>query len=197
MKKYILLLSLLLSIVVNAQNDNHIKFMGIPLGQQLHSFIFKLKQKGLEDGANGRLSKSLKQYEMRGRFLGVSNQDIIIQYYDDKTVVGVFTSYNYKSWDEALKQYNYIKTMLTKKYGKPKKCEEKFLSNAIPKDDKGKFQAVKSDKCRYLSKYGVDSGYIEVKISNGANYLNASLIDVVLTYWDESDIKKRNPLDDL
>ena len=87
--------------------------------------------------------------------------------------------------------------MLTKKYGKPKKCEEKFLSNAIPKDDKGKFQAVKSDKCRYLSKYGVDSGYIEVKISNGANYLNASLIDVVLTYWDESDIKKRNPLDDL
>ncbi len=195
MKKIIILL-LLFTCSFEALAQNHIKFMGIPLEQQLHQFVFQLKQKGFKDGWNNSLEEFLEQYNMKGKFLGIREQDIIIQCVD-KTVIGVIVPYHYESWKEAFNQYSTLKAMLTQKYGKPNKCVEKFLTNPIPKDDKSKFLAVKSEKCNYSSVFNVDSGRIEVSISNGSNAFPRSLIDVGLEYWDDSPIKTRRPIDDL
>ena len=196
MRKLFLAIVLMFSLAVHAQyNGNHIKFLGIPLGQQLHMFVFHLKQKGFKDD---KFLNSLwagtgdNIYSMNGLFMGVNNQSISIHYTSSKIVNEVSVMYDHKSWNSAYKQYWKIKSMLTQKYGKPNKSVEKF-SNPIPKDDRGKIKAIQTEKGKYTSTYNVDSGIIEIKIDC---YNNTNESNVVLSYEDSS-IKERKPIDDL
>ena len=200
MKKYSIMLAMFfISHMVFAQN--HIEFMGIPLGQELHLFIFKLEQKGFRgDEWSNTMWNSLRKdkgqteeynwYIMKGKYLGVNNQDIGIHYTDDKIVNTICISFNYKSWNAAFNQYSKLKSMLTQKYGKPNKCIESF-SNPKPKDDRGKTKALYSKKGKYSSIFKVKSGYIELSILCVSN--NEPYVD--LRYKDS--IKEREPIDDL
>ena len=200
MKRYLIILVLFFTFhEVFAQN--HIEFMGIPLGQELHLFIFKLEQKGFKGDEmsntmwNGlRKDKSLtgdyNWYDMKGKYLGINNQVISIHYTDDKIVNTVCTSFNYKSWNAVFNQYSKLKSMLTQKYGKPNKCVESF-SNPIPKDDKGKTKALYTKKGKYTSIFNVKSGYIELSILCVSE--NEPYVD--LRYKDS--IRERKPIDDL
>jgi len=191
--KQILILLLLFFPSNKVFTQNHIEFMGIPLGKKLHSFVFCLKQKGFKDNEfeNSLWSGMRKDgyasnlYSMKGKFLGVNNQGINIYFTDDKTVKGVNILYHYKSWSTAINKYSNIKSMLTQKYGK-------LFLNPIPKDDRGKVKAIQAERGEYKSTFNVKSGRIEVSIC----CLNNDGLSVVLNYEDFS-VKERKPIDDL
>lgn len=195
MKKIFVLLFLLFT-TFKVFSQNHIKFMDIPLGTQLHYFVSQLKQKGFQDD---RFSNELfsrldggRIYVMEGKFLGIDKQSITIGCTDEKIVKKVIISYDSKSWNAAYNQYTKLKNMLTQKYNKPNKCIERF-SNPIPKDDKGKILALKTNKAKYYSSFKVNSGNIEIEIDclNDNNQPNVNL-----RYIDVS-VKDRELIDDL
>lgn len=200
MKKILVLLMFIFS-SYDIFAQNHIEFMGIPLGQELRMFIFKLEQKGFKGDEllntfGARMRKESKAgdynwYTMNGMFMGVKNQSIGIHFTDNNIVNIVAVSYHYKSWNSAYNQYSKIKSMLTQKYGKPNKSVETF-PNPIPKDDRGKIKAIQTKKGKYASTYNVKSGNIEISILCIDD--NEPYVD--LRYKDSS-VKERKPIDDL
>lgn len=200
MKKILVLMMLFFS-SYNMFAQNHIRFMGIPLGQELRIFVFKLEQKGFkaDEFSNFVEAGMRKKYKgddynwhtMKGLFMGVNNQSIGIHYTDNNIVNIVAVSYNYKSWHSAYIQYSKLKSMLTQKYGKPNKCVETF-PNPIPKDDRGKIKAIQTKKGKYVSTFNVNSGNIEISILCIED--NEPYVD--LRYKDSS-VKERKPIDDL
>ena len=194
MRKFFIAIILMFTLAVHAQNGYHIQFMGIPLGQELRLFVFKLEQKGFKPDKflNSLWAETGDNiYCMNGLFMGVKNQSIGIHYTDNNIVNIVAVSYNYKSWHSAYIQYSKIKSMLTQKYGKPNKCVETF-PNPIPKDDRGKIKAIQTKKGKYVSTFNVNSGNIEISILCIED--NEPYVD--LRYKDSS-VKERKPIDDL
>ena len=57
--------------------------------------------------------------------------------------------------------------MLTKKYGEPDECIERFNAPSyMTMDDNAKMYQVKSNNCEYYSKYDTNNGSISLTISN-------------------------------
>ncbi len=105
------------AIVLFAQTNNHIKFMGIPLTGTITQFQAKLVSKGCtyDKATSSSLSKGIKLYN--GTFVG--NKVKIFVYYDIKTkiVYRVKAVVNSLSEDIAEQKYSEIKDMLSQKYG--------------------------------------------------------------------------------
>ena len=182
------------TLAVHAQNGNHIQFMGIPLGQELRMFVYKLEQKGFKPDKflNSIWAGSGDNiYSMNGLFMGVKNQSVSLFYTNSKIVNTVSVSYNYNSWNSAHNQYSKIKSMLSQKYGKPNKSVEMF-SYPTPKDDRGKIKAIQTNRGKYVSTFNVNSGNIEISI----HVIDDNKPYVSLMYKDTS-VKVRKPIDDL
>lgn len=196
MRKLFLAIVLMFSLAVHAQyNGNHIKFLGIPLGQQLHMFVFHLKQKGFKPDKflNSLWAETGDNiYCMNGLFMGVENQSIALFYTSSNKIVNtVSVSYDYNSWNSAHNQYSKIKSMLSQKYGKPNKSVEMF-SYPTPKDDRGKIKAIRTNKGKYVSTFDVNSGNIEISIHvRDDNKPSVSLM------YNDTSVKERKPIDDL
>ena len=193
MKRSFLLL--LMTCAFAFTSAQHIKFMGIPLGQQLHMFVFHLKQKGFKDDKflNSLWAETGDNiYSMNGLFMGVKNQSIALFYTSSNKIVNtVSVDYDYNSWNSAHNQYSKIKSMLSQKYGKPNKSVEMF-SYPTPKDDRGKIKAIQTNKGKYVSTFNVNSGNIEISI----HVRDDNKPSVSLMYKDTS-VKERKPIDDL
>ncbi len=194
MKKILVLMMLYFS-SYNMFAQNHIQFMGIPLGQQLHMFVFHLKQKGFKDDKflNSLWAETGDNiYSMNGLFMGVENQSIALFYTSSNKIVNtVSVDYDYNSWNSAHNQYSKIKSMLSQKYGKPNKSVEMF-SYPTPKDDRGKIKAIQTNKGKYVSTFNVNSGNIEISIHvRDDNKPSVSLM------YNDTSVKERKPIDDL
>ena len=194
MKKILVLMMLYFS-SYNMFAQNHIQFMGIPLGQQLHMFVFHLKQKGFKDDKflNSLWAETGDNiYSMNGLFMGVENQSIALFYTSSNKIVNtVSVDYDYNSWNSAHNQYSKIKSMLSQKYGKPNKSVEMF-SYPTPKDDRGKIKAIRTNKGKYVSTFNVNSGNIEISIHvRDDNKPSVSLM------YNDTSVKERKPIDDL
>ena len=194
MKKILVLMMLYFS-SYNMFAQNHIQFMGIPLGQQLHMFVFHLKQKGFKPDKflNSLWAETGDNiYCMNGLFMGVENQSIALFYTSSNKIVNtVSVDYDYNSWNSAHNQYSKIKSMLSQKYGKPNKSVEMF-SYPTPKDDRGKIKAIQTNKGKYVSTFNVNSGNIEISIHvRDDNKPSVSLM------YNDTSVKERKPIDDL
>lgn len=114
MRKYILLLFILSSLLLNAK---HLEFMGIPINGSISSFSTKLKNKGftLLKG-NEQLPIGIRGFD--GVFAGEECE--LYVYYNPKTRIvykcSVFISCNY-SIETAENKFDYFKELLNKKYG--------------------------------------------------------------------------------
>lgn len=116
MKKIITLLLLFVALSVQAQEE-HMKFMGIPLDGKISQFQMKLSAKGVTPDDGIIDYKSLGSRRYKGSFAG-KNATIFI-YFDENTKVvyrakAVITSYS-EELNES--EYNYFFNMLSKKYG--------------------------------------------------------------------------------
>jgi outer membrane protein assembly factor BamA len=134
-------------------------FKGIPINGSLSSFVSNLKSKGftldlIEDGLA----------TLKGDFAGKSNCTIVVVATEQSnTVWKVVVFFPEKtSWYSLKSEYESFKESYTEKYGNPESYE--FFSNPYYEGDGYELQALTSEKCRFVSYYQTDKGYITVEV---------------------------------
>lgn len=223
MKKIILFCYLFFCLSVVYAQEEHLTFKGIPIDGTIKEFVSKLREKGFEfeedysAEAKNFITQILKKYdinidipvqtpsekmanltdyaELIGDFAGYKDCSIVVDILDQKNLVYYVSVYfpRYTSWEDIKYNYNDIKTMLSKKYGEPEKCEDYFYES--PKDDDDKIHELNCNRFKFYCKYTIPNGrlYLEiVNLSWGENY-------VKLTYYDKKNTNIINSLalDDL
>ena len=162
MKKIIATLSFLMILISSsfAQNSEHLKFKGVPIDGTLNEYVSKMKQAGfvLEGTEDGVALLS-------GEFAGYSDCKTLQKLDLVHEIVVLFPSQD--KWAGLSYDYERLKTMLTKKYGKPDECEERFnASSYMIEDDNDKMCQVRMNNCKYHSVFNTDNGSITLMISN-------------------------------
>lgn len=166
MKKIIATLSFLMILMSSsfAQSSEHLKFKGVPIDGTLNEYVNKMKQAGfvLEETEDGVALLS-------GEFAGYSDCIVGVKTLQKLNlvheIVVLFPSQD--KWAGLNYDYERLKTMLTKKYGEPDECMEKFNSPSYRiEDDNDKMREVRMNNCKYYSTYNTDNGSISLTISN-------------------------------
>lgn len=147
-----------------AQSSEHLKFKGVPIDGTLNEYVSKMKQAGfvLEGTEDGVAMLS-------GEFAGYSDCIVGVKTLQKLNlvheIVVLFPSQD--KWAGLSYDYKRLKTMLTKKYGEPDKCMEKFNAPSyMIEDDNDKMYQVKMNNCKYHSIFNTDNGSITLMISN-------------------------------
>lgn len=159
MKNILLLLSLVLTLHLSAQNDSaHLTFMGIPINGTLHEFSLKLTSKGLlytESTGDAAL--------FQGNFAGI--HDCTIGVYSNNNVVNsvAVSSPKYDEWTSLETGYQILKLGLTEKYGDPISCTEEFQTYGHPNNTR-KMRLAKTGNMTYNSLFRTDKGCISLSI---------------------------------
>lgn len=162
MKKVLFLtICFLMAISSFAQESQHLEFKGVPLDGKLSDFISKLEKK----------SFVLKEYArdyvavMKGNFAGDYVTIYVLATPKSKIVWKVAVNYNdQESWSSLKSDYYDMKGLFTKKYGEPNKHYE-FFSKPYYEGDGYELQALRKEKCRYISFYDLPVGGVVVEIS--------------------------------
>lgn len=196
MKKIIITLSLLMVLVLSsfAQNSEHLKFKGVPIDGTLNEYVSKMKQAGfvLEGTEDGIALLS-------GEFAGYSDCIVGVQTLQKLNlvheIVVLFPSQD--KWSGLSYDYERLKTMLSKKYGEPDECVEKFNAPSyMITDDNDKMRQVENNNCEYYSKYDTNNGSIILTISNDG-YEFGSRVKLFYTDKTNSEIFDEAAMEDL
>lgn len=169
MKKLIsILLFACMAIGMSAQEaQEHLKFKGIPIDGTVSEFVAKLKQKGctyIESYDSGVM--------MKGDFATEKNCTILVAAPKANCPLEriLVICPDKDTWSSLYNNYARLKDMLAAKYGEPFSCEEKFQGYSEPDTDSEKMYEVKMDRCKYISVFENENGYIELNISHNGRY---------------------------
>lgn len=195
MKKiYITIIFSLLALSNIAQNTNeHMLFKGIPINGTLESFIEKMQEKDFT-----LINKNNSSAMMEGTFAGYNDCKIFINpSIITKQITNILVIFPpNRTWTFTNYTYEHLKQMLTKKYGEPSLCNEKFLTNTQPTNDEEKFKALTKQKCFYTTFFNTELGFINLEIS----YDDAIGAFTKLIYIDSANFSGENSpnsIDDL
>lgn len=184
MKKiYSLFLVLFIANYIYSQ-DSHIEFKGISLDGSLSSFVEKMEKNGFT------LQKSPREHValMKGLFTGKWVEVLILSSPKTKTVWKVSVYYSkQESWTSLKSDYNEMVELFTKKYGEPKDHFE-FFSSPYYEGDGYELQALRKEKCNYISFWTLDKGGIIVDINQYGQ--------IQVRYEDKVNVKIKEKEDD-
>lgn len=177
-----------------AQNSEHLKFKGVPIDGTLNEYVSKMKQAGfvLEGTEDGIALLS-------GEFAGYSDCVVGVKTLQKLNLVHeiVVLFPPQDKWAGLSYDYERLKTMLTKKYGKPYECMEKFNAPSyMIEDDNDKMREVVMNNCIYYSTYNTDNGSITLTISNDG-YELACRVKLFYTDKINSEIFDNAAMEDL
>ena len=149
-----------------AQSSEHLKFKGVPIDGTLNEYVAKMKQAGFyHEGTEDGVAL------LSGEFAGYSDCVVGVKTLQKLNlvheIVVLFPSQD--KWAGLIYDYERLKTMLSKKYGEPDECVERFVSTPIYinlNDDNDKMDEVMNDHCEYYSTYNTDNGSITLTIGN-------------------------------
>lgn len=91
-----------------------------------------------------------------------------------------------ESWGDIYADYSSLKSMLTKKYGKPTANKE-YFQNMYVDDDSSRFHNLKFDSCIYYATFTAPNGTITVRIDHDGEGYDYDDCYVSLTYSDKSN----------
>ena len=162
MKRYIVaFLMLLATVLVQLKAQEHMTFMKVPIDGTITEFASKMKAKGfiqdyVEEDA----------VVMEGSFMGRSCRIYILGSPKTKTVYTVVVNIEkkYTSWYSIKNAYNEIVDSYIGKYGVPAK-KLNFFNSPYYEGDGYELQAIRMDKCNYVSKWEEEDGIILVYIT--------------------------------
>lgn len=158
MKKLVLLfVAMLMSTTFFAQE--HLDFRGVPIDGHIDNFVSKME--GLGYTLDNKSDKSAK---MSGQFTGRNVELWIFYTRKTHTVWKVVMYFDEDSWSSLKSDYFEYKKLYTQKYGEPSSSYE-FFSKPYYEGDGYELQALRKEKCHYLSLYKLDTGTIAVQIS--------------------------------
>jgi hypothetical protein len=160
MKKILLVLALFVAMAANAQTE-HLKFKGVPIDGTLSQYTQRMKEKGFtylgtEDGMS----------LLEGDFAGFKNCIVFVTTLQSKDLVSLIgvKFKEYDSWSAIYNNYSTLKDMLTMKYGEPSEVIEEFQGSYID-DDNDRMNAVRMDRCKYVTTFETELGTIELFIT--------------------------------
>ncbi|NDV47517.1 hypothetical protein D0T49_10710 [Paludibacter sp. 221] len=139
--------------------QDHMTFKNIPINGSVSEFCKKLTDNGFvldkkEKGYASLTGKFVNQ-ECEILVLGSAKSDLtwkVVAYLPEKT-----------SWGNLKSQYFDLKAQFTAKYGEGKAYE--FFSDPYYEGDGYEIQALKKEKCTYVTFWKVDNGNISLEIS--------------------------------
>ena len=175
----------------SADTSKHLSFKGVPIDGTLTEYVSKMKKSGFtHEGTNDGvaiLSGEFASY--KDCYIGVSTLkkiDLV------NKIVVIFQDRD--NWSSLSSNYYDLKDLLTIKYGKPSREVEEF-QGYTPRDDSGKFTAVRLDRCKYITVFETEKGEIRLTIANDG----VARCYVTLSYIDKinSEEVKKQALDDL
>ena len=139
--------------------STHLKFKGIPIDGSIDDFASKLEKNGFE---------SEKTYNgdifYKGDFAGYNCRVLL-----ESTPSGIVCTVkalmeNHDEWQPIENDYMTLKAALTKKYGKPTKCIEKFYGYSQPERNSAKYIGLISGECNYVTTFETTNGTIILSI---------------------------------
>lgn len=159
------------------------------------------------------LSKEDNTAIYQGRFAG--QDDCLLYLYpveNSNDIASVFvvvgvnfsdygTVYSYETWEQLIKDYDYLKGLLTEKYGTPAEQNEGFQRGAYTSSSYLKLKAVKEGQCDYYATWGdeeVDKMVVKLRIVGGSN-MGERMAAIAIGYSnvDKTNAARREILDDL
>ena len=160
MKRKLLLLSIF-SFCLSLGAQEHLRFKGIPIMGNVSEFALKLKNIGYT-----LLDSSDNMYFLTGSFAGFDNVTIaVVGTPKTNTAYKVAVFFEEKETFSSLEtQYRSLLKSYSDKYGNPEKSYDFFI-DPYYKGDGYEMQALRKDKCRYISFFTIDRGYLTVEIS--------------------------------
>ncbi len=142
-------------------NSEHLTFKGVPIDGTLNEYVAKMENAGFShiDTKDGVAILS-------GEFAGYKDCIIGVMTFQKCDLVHEITVLfpRQNTWKGLDFDYNRLKSMLSKKYGKPDKCVEKFVH--FFEDDDIKMSEVKNNNCTYYSVFKIENGNISLSIEN-------------------------------
>lgn len=146
----------------------HLTFKGVPLNGSLKRCVKALREKGFE------LVQRQETYaQLVGEFAGYTGC-VLYAYTPERMPVvyqmGVVFDVR-DEWSELYGDYKHLKSMLTQKYGKPKKCVERFVNTPIYvnlRDDNDKMSEVCDNHCEYYAVFAEPKGEITLTIDDAS-----------------------------
>ena len=158
-------------------NGNHLTFKGVPIDGTLKNFVRRMEKAGFyHDGDKGGAAM------LTGDFAGYKGCTVIVSTLDQKDLVSHITVWfpQRETWGKLSGDYYVLKKLLTKKYGKPSACTEKFHDNTL-NDDGSRMTQVSLDECKYNSTFKSTKGTINLSIAHSG--FNNCYIE--LRYFDK------------
>lgn len=143
-------------------HGEHFTFKGIPIMGATKDFASKLRDKGytMADSSDDNI------IFLSGAFAGYDDVTIaVVGTPKSNTVYKVVVFFGKKDSFSSLEtQYNSLLKSYTDKYGKPEESYS-FFSSPYYKGDGFELQALKKEKCNYISFFSVDNGHLIIEIS--------------------------------
>ena len=96
-------------------------------------------------------------------------------------------------WKYLETEYNYLKSLLTQKYGDSIECTEEFED--YHEDDSSKLYCVKINRCIYYSLFKNNVGYISLDICSLIN--NDCIVNLFYCDWINKDKSNQFNIEDL
>lgn len=141
----------------------HIKFKGISLGESPYTVV-----KALESQGYIYETKVRDNYLLNGVFAGYSNCRLFVQSAQyGNTVEYVAVNFpDQTKWEHLFNTYSNLQGMLTRKYGKPADCTEKFYTSKKQLSDNEKISLMMQDEYKYETVYFIEGGYVKLIINH-------------------------------
>lgn len=160
MKRVLFLLTVFLT-SLNVFSQEHMMFNGIHIDGKVEELVHKLELKGY------KLDTYLDGHAiMTGTFAGKSATLYILGTVRTKTAWKISVNFGESnSWYSLKGEYNDFKELYTKKYGRPESHYE-FFSDPYYEGDGYELQALRLNKCHYLTIYDLDTGSIAINLSS-------------------------------
>lgn len=194
MKKLLFLLFLLIVTSVGiAQSQQHLSFKGVPIDGTLKEYTNAMIKAGFHfEGTEDGISI------LSGDFAGFKDCIIGVSTLKNCNVVSHIAVLfpEKETWSSLLDDYEQLKTMLTKKYGKPERKREKFTGYVGDFDNGLVMYALRDGEYEWYTVFSTELGNIELSIVEGTRYLTGM---VRLSYFDKVNSEKvlNSAMDDL
>lgn len=181
------------TINISSTETQHLTFKGVPIDGTLKEYVEAMKKAGFiykEKTSDGSAI-------LTGDFAGYKNCSIKVSTLHNCDVVNkIFVQFPDKNtWSSVIGDYEQLKSLLTKKYGKPQKCSERF-TNYKGNNNYLIMHSLHAGEYEWHTTFLTELGDVELSIIEGTQYMTGA---VRLTYYDKINSVKVNnsAIDDL
>ncbi len=168
----------------------HLAFKGVPITGTLKNYVARMESAGFRC-----INAQSRHAILEGDFAGYTDCSVQVSTLQALNIVSTIAVMfpEKDKWPELSSNYTRIKSLLTKKYGAPASCVEKFTGPFSTTSDADKSLCVKLDHCKYVTTFRTELGVIQLSIVTGHNPC------VKLVYQDKANSKlvDRQAYDDL